>query len=394
MEKYYHKKNSDSVFNVYAQKQECPFELEENSIWKQTQDIRSLSKETLRCPKCRQPLINDNTLIPIGDNKNVKIPGRLCNICKILYVSNGREVEKVLRDNRYSKGFTLNGLELWDATKKEKERKTDRLRQEKLSSIYGSVVLICVKYEDQSLEEYIITNNKKIPNRKGIFHYSSPYGLELISAAFAEKRSGKGVLQGRAFDVLEIKFANKNAEEQLGILRPDEIQIQKDGGYSSSIKNKRYEIVDLLLYSPFHDRYEILKATFDRDERYCFSDIGIYRDFVHKYGNPGVKLLCNSGFRGWTRFEEFREESLLKEWGYSVSVADDLSTYERQEILKEIIDLNICEVSDIIRHLNFCCRVHSSEKYNRARILWNEDIEFVKKYKANPERFLIAQTNK
>ena len=62
-----------------------------------------------------------------------------------------------------------------------------------------------------------------------------------------------------------------------------------------------------------------------------------------------------------------------------------------EEMGFELVDLGIASVSDIVRHLNNCIRLHSTNKDRFAREKWNEDIEFISDYKADPERFLIAQ---
>ena len=393
----YHRKKK-STPKTHPLEQKPPFELvnSSSSIWKLPKAICELSSEVFNCPKCNIRLVNDYTLIPVDNNMSAKISGRVCPVCKIIYVSNADKISKLMRDNPHSKGFTLNGRELWNATQKEKERQqkiNERellfARRKRLSEVAGAVVMICAKYKNKSLKEYIITNSKECHDGINIYHYASVEGRELLSAAYAKERNYEGSLHGCSFQVKKKIFADNNAVKSIC---PVMLEIHSGGGYYSSVKNKQYEIVDLLLYSPFSKRYEIIRATLDKEHGYCFSDISLFRQFVREYGNPGIDLSFDMSFSNEYKGFDLRSESVLKGYGYSVAEAEQLSTTERREILSEIIDLRILGIPKIISYLDFFCNTHSADKYYIARLRWNEDRRFVENYKANPNRFLIAQT--
>ena len=78
--------------------------------------------------------------------------------------------------------------------------------------------------------------------------------------------------------------------------------------------------------------------------------------------------------------------------GYSVGEKQSLSMASRQEILADIIDMEILRVWEIVNLLDFFCTSHTGEHNRAAREKWQEDREFVKSYKVNPSRFMIAES--
>lgn len=394
----YHQKKDKT--NEHPHKIKYPFELVNNDydIWKHPKTIYELPKEEMNCPKCDSPLVDDYTLIPVGNDMKAKVPGRLCTTCKTFYVANAESVAKIMQDNPFSKGFRLNGCELWNVTQQERKRQINEQRQEmvsarkeQLSKVSGAVVMICIQFQNQPVKECIITNDKTCHNGEDVFHYTSVEGRELLSAAFAKQRSRKGTLHNNRFKVKD-KVFQRDSGKAFKLICPYEVEIRTGGGYSSSIKNKTYEIIDLLLYSPFSQRYELIHATLDKVLESCFIDVGLYRQFIWEYGNPGIELLFEKQSSRSGDFGYLREESALKAYGYSVSEKDNLSAAERQGKLSEIIDLGILEIPKIVSYLDWFFRMHPADKYYYDRERWTEDRKFVENYKANPQRFLIAPT--
>lgn len=166
--------------------------------------------------------------------------------------------------------------------------------------------------------------------------------------------------------------------------------IKADGGYYTSTLDRKSELVDLLAYSPFLQRYELMHATYDKRLDYCYADISIFRSFVRKYGNP--RIMIDFGSSSYNRFSyyDLRSESVLMGYGYSVSEANGLSDRERREILAEIVDLEILTVHQIVGLLNFFSTLHSGTRYALSRSKWERDRTFIENYKVNPNRFMIA----
>lgn len=150
--------------------------------------------------------------------------------------------------------------------------------------------------------------------------------------------------------------------------------------------------MDVLLYSPFSDCYELVKATFDKDNYEYFVDISIYKNFVHKFGNPGFFLL--TGYCDYTGDNiNLREEFILHAFGYSVSRADNPSQTERQNLLSEVIDLQFMKQKSIVSLLESLIAMRKSQsRYAEACYKWEQDIKYVISYMANPERFIISSS--
>lgn len=377
--------------------------LQRSSVeWKTAKKICTLPVTRQTCPKCSSALADDYTLLPISEQTNAKINGQCCRNCGIIYVEKDLkpELNKLMRDNPLSKGFTLDDRELWNASAVEKEqvqreKRKQRLAEQKqrLRNIPHAVVVICTK-EQGIIREYVITNGNAIPNESNVFYYKSPIARELLSAAFAEQKEKKGVLCGKNYKVIGVVLAEGHAKGLPFNLLPVELVIEADGGYSSSVVNSNYELVDLLVYSPFSQRYELMRSTYSKECGYCYTDIGIFRRFVREYGNPEIDIdfhcsNSNSFFIG-----DLKCESVLMMYGYNVSKANNLSERDRCEMLAEIVDLKILKVHQIVFLLDSFCRLHPGAMYASARAKWTHDKEFIENYKVNPERFLIAHSYK
>ncbi len=365
-----------------------PFEVVGNNycVCKLPNKLLSYTKRPKNCPVCDSLLKDGYTLLPISMEKKIKIDGKRCLNCESIYIANEYAAELILRDDVYSKNFSLNGKPLWNISEFNKKKK-------KLQSVYSSEIMICIKYNTGETDEIIIVNNAGIADsQKNIFHYSSEAGKEFLSAAYAEKRHKHGIYHGKAYSVLRRPIYRTKKDKKLSENRISiEITIQADGGYSSSIKNKNYELVDLLLYSPYTNRYEIIKATHNKEEDISFVDISRYRKFVHEYGNPGIIPIFETNRSSSYEYGDLKDESILKGYGYNVNQKDNLPAAYRQELLSEIIDLNIMSVFQIVRFLDFLIRSRPHQRIAREK--WMEDKKFVENYKVNPERFLIAKQN-
>ncbi len=76
-------------------------------------------------------------------------------------------------------------------------------------------------------------------------------------------------------------------------------------------------------------------------------------------------------------------ESILKQFGYSVSQAEGLSINTRQMILSLLIDNGIMTKSEIISYLDFFINQRKGQpKYEIAIEKWHEDLDFIRHYKS------------
>lgn len=373
-----------------------------NSIWKPYTRLYSANGEA-SCPGCQQQLFKGETIIPIGENSNLLVDGFVCPKCKSMFVRDADDISKKLKDNPHSAGFYINDIAYWQYSELERKKKQEERKKQKaeetrarneiqrqrkrhiLDSIESSVVLISITFQDRSTAEYIITTNNASVSAENAIHYSSTIGRELLTAAYVSSRKKRGRMNGKNYRVISVFQKNKMPET----LIPSFITIKTDGGYSSSVKNRNCEIIDLLLYSPYNDIYECVHATYNKEDDVCFMDISVYRHFIKEFGNPGLWLdfpMATSAGIG-----ELNEESILKGYGYSVANKENLSSVEREELLTELVDLEILTVAQIAHHLDFCIHLHTDPQYTEAISKWTSDKKFIENYKVNPARFMLSK---
>jgi hypothetical protein len=116
-------------------------------------------------------------------------------------------------------------------------------------------------------------------------------------------------------------------------------------------------------------------------------DSKVFRNFVTKYGNPGVKIAAYQ--HGNRDFISMREESILHAYGYVVG-NNGLADHLRCELLAEVMDLDIMSPCSILNLLDLDISMHPGDKYANARLDWETDRKFVLEYKVNPDRFVVA----
>ena len=117
-------------------------------------------------------------------------------------------------------------------------------------------------------------------------------------------------------------------------------------------------------------------------------DAKVFRGFIEKYGNPGVKIAAYQP--GARDFSTMREESILHAYGYVVGITHGVPEKVRRELLGEVMDLGIMSAESILRLLEHNISMHPKEKDMYARMDWEADKQFVMEYKVNPDRFVVA----
>ena len=83
----------------------------------------------------------------------------------------------------------------------------------------------------------------------------------------------------------------------------------------------------------------------------------------------------------------FNSSSILSEMGYNVQAAANMTSVERQEILRIAIEEKKVSVNEILNLLELQIRLHlDRDNYRNAVDKWKEDAEFVKSYGINSGR--------
>ena len=348
------------------------------------------------CPRCRMVLSKGSTMIPIGYTKSVKFTGRRCLNCDRIYIANTDDILAILQNNPFAKDFTFNGnryetnfIKIWPENRQPSAAHPDNKPLSALRKVPDAVMMICVEWEEGEGEPekrenqyFIVAREHPDHSAANILLYSNVLARELLTAATYQQRQKRGEFNGRAYSVKDVIFAPVNSRTvgigKLETIMPTTLYIKEDGGYASSIKNRNYEIVDLLLYAPKTQRYEIIRATYNRLEDICYTDIWLYRVFAREFGRPDSSLeyiKTNGGFIDGM-WDELSQESVLRIWGYNVAENNGLSTSQRRELLMDVVDLGEMSIPRIIHLLLFLIDTHSSDKYINARYKWQDDMNF------------------
>lgn len=103
-----------------------PFEVVGNNycVCKLPNKLLSYTKRPKNCPVCDSLLKDGYTLLPISMEKKIKIDGKRCLNCESIYIANEYAAELILRDDVYSKNFSLNGKPLWNISEFNKKKKS------------------------------------------------------------------------------------------------------------------------------------------------------------------------------------------------------------------------------------------------------------------------------
>lgn len=79
--------------------------------------------------------------------------------------------------------------------------------------------------------------------------------------------------------------------------------------------------------------------------------------------------------------KKLAQESILMQFGYTVSQAEGLSEERRQKILSVLVDNHILTKSEIISYLDFFISQRKNDKFARAVAKWELDRNYIRNYK-------------
>jgi len=120
-------------------------------------------------------------------------------------------------------------------------------------------------------------------------------------------------------------------------------------------------------------------------QRIRHSAIPVCRTMDEKYYITDYRQ--NSIYRE-TQYDNLAQESVLKQFGYSVNQADDIPPIQRKNILAAIVDYGILTKSEIVSYLEYFIRSRRTQKrrdgslkYRTAIDKWREDIDWINSYR-------------
>ena len=151
------------------------------------------------------------------------------------------------------------------------------------------------------------------------------------------------------------------------------------------------EAVHLIVYAHGTQQYEKMRAIHNQRTDKSFTDISEYRQFAAQYGKPDLEIeFGGAEIKPGSGLTNPGIQTALNIYGYKVTQADCLPDVYRQELLGEILDLRILTQEEFSRFFVWLI-LFSGSQYSKAKEKWQQDIEFVKEHRLNPERFLNAR---
>lgn len=330
------------------------------------------------CLKCSNRLVEFVNFIQINEAEGIRVPGHYCTKCDTFYENRGDTLKQLFAEGFSFYDYTLNTDYLF-LQYSQKIRLSHTIKSASIA-----VHLHCKETKENRLIT-IVSDRTDKNHEQDVFHYSDWFARRLLYEIFKQSRSMS--VAGDTFNLLKIFRLDWEDYSLLSQLKIDTIVLRTGGGLYGGIHQRGTELVDILLYSPFTDCFEVAHATYDTENEIYYMDAKVFRGFIEKYGNPGVKLAAYQ--RGARDFSSMREESILHAYGYVVG-NNGLSTRARQMLLSEVMDLGIMSSYSILSLLDLNISMHPGDKYENARTDWELDKQFVMEYKVNPDRFVVA----
>ena len=328
-----------------------------------------------KCVICKDNMYPYVNIVPINDTYVVKIPGHYCRNCKKFFYKDLKYIDDLLNKNDFAADYDI----ITDYYIKPAIRR-------KYSEFKSTFYTIYLKDDKTNVIEKVIvvSDKKEVVGGINVYHYTDIVARTLLADIlhFHQKQI---VLNNKNYCVISAENSKCISENSYII---DKLYIRENGGFYSYSGNNN--IVDLLLYSPFTKRFEIINATYDKILKYYYVDMSKYKMFIDQYGNPGVLVEFFSDIRTDVPYNR-KKESILHALGYNVSKTDDLSDNQRQSIISFTLDVGLMttkEIEDLLKDL-----IKQNKGKNMAIMKWEKDIEFTKNYNINPDRFIIAKNN-
>ena len=336
-----------------------------------------------KCPICDSLLHDDVFTVPISTKLGARCPCRSCG--NHSFIRHSKEFKYLIKNNPFIKNIEISYkyyFNYFNQTKRILWQNNEHYMMYLLKPMKGrgERYAIISNYTDRSQEMIKILS------------YKDKEARQILADIYKHKRNCIE-LDNEIYEVCKTLYKDQRYSSSLDVMVSG-IMIKSGGGYYESITNaNRFEIVDVLMYSPFTKKYELARVTYDKEDMEYFMDISAFRRFYREYGNPGLSIYAEEKSQsGIGDFSNLRDESIIHQFGYSVSAQANLSAACRQSILADIIDLETMSQKNVIAFIESLIKRFTADKYDEARFKWQQDLKFVINYKVNPQRFIIAKT--
>lgn len=126
-------------------------------------------------------------------------------------------------------------------------------------------------------------------------------------------------------------------------------------------------------------KYIYLNVNYCKDCKQFFISYSEYLHYRSMYGILIAKIVMISNGEYSNDIDYLAAESPLKLCGYSVSQAEGLTAQARQDLLRELIQLDIIKKTEVIRYLSWFIQMNGQKFGNEiARSKWESDLDYVR----------------
>lgn len=383
--------HQEAIKNSRGSKQENSFNGFSVKSLDSLQQVKKIYIRSFRfdlCPICGARLYKSDALIQYSSSTGIAYPFFSCG--HHFYAWPSKKLNKILNTNKNTKKIEVDRCFYYSKPE---------------MGLFDNAVTACpmppvtllllanslITREILTSEILIIADRTEtVSDRCHIIHYAEDDARRILTDIFHSNLSNDVEYNEKNYSALRIRdhtitHSMGNAYDTV----ISEIVIKTGGGFRYHIKNNHSEIIDVLLFSPRTKRYEIVHATYDKDEGYYYLDISLFRNFVQDYGNPGINIYTSARSKRAFFNDNLNDESILHAYGYTANSVDNLSDQERQSIIAEVIDLKLMTQKQIVDFLDWLS--HRKNVYPETSQKWKRDKVFTINYKANPSRFLIYE---
>ena len=126
-------------------------------------------------------------------------------------------------------------------------------------------------------------------------------------------------------------------------------------------------------------KYIYLNVNYCKDCKQFFISYSEYLHYRSMYGILIAKIVMISNGEYSNDIDYLAAESPLKLCGYSVSQAEGLTAQARQDLLRELIQLDIIKKTEVIRYLSWFIQMNGQKFGNEiARSKWESDLDYIR----------------
>ena len=361
-----------------------------------------------KCLICKGQLHRMESIIPMRKDGNKILPGDGCDRCGVLYIDQNKQkiVENWISQSPAARESFLveTGLEEDIATTADQEAfgNTEPDKTEEVM-VPGDFASEETAFPGTDRETENMAGSEDDMAEETVAPQSDWETAEMLN--LADNDTEESAVWGSS--ETEGTVIPEEKEETEGTLTPEDdknevktipgtqITIWAEGvDEDRALDDPDNEAVHLIVYAHGTQQYEKMRAIHNQRTDKSFTDISEYRQFAVQYGKPDLEIeFGGAEIKQGFELTNPGIQTALNIYGYKVTQADCLPDAYRHELLGEILDLRILTQEEFQRFFVWLI-LFSGSQYPKAKGKWQQDIEFVKNYRINPERFLNARFDK